>query len=344
MTKPSTTPRPRRLIGAVAVLAAAAAVLAACSTGTSGSGSTATPTGGGSSTSSSPITTPSPSPSTSKKVVPVGRPVHIRTLNADNSTYGVGMPIIAYFSKKITDARPLSAATTVTANGKPVVGAWYFEYSSASAAFPIEGHWRPQHFWPAHSRIHVDLPMKGKSGGPGLVFDDSLTLDYSIGAAHMSTVLDSTHTMTVMNDGKLWGTFPVSLGASNTPTLSGTKVIMEKGRDIAMRGPGYYDPHIKFTQRLTYSGEYLHAAPWNCVSQAQGCSSTGVNHIGSIDSSNGCTNLTPTDAAKLYNFLNVGDPVQYPDAMGAKMQIGQGYGDWNVPWSQWLTGGLVRTT
>lgn len=345
MTQPSRSTRPRRLGGALAVLALAAALLAGCTTG-SGSGHVTSdpPQTPSHSQTSSTAPTVTPSPTHPTTTAPVGQPVHIKTANADNDTYGVGMPLIAYFSKKITDARPLSAATTVTANGKPVTGAWFFEYSSAFPNYPIEGHWRPQNYWPAHSSIHVGLPTKGISAGPGLVYDDSLTVDYTIGASHVSTVNDATHQMTVVSDGKQWGTFPVSLGAANTPTLKGTKVIMEKGKDISMRGPGYFDPHIKFTQRLTYSGEYLHAAPWNCVNQAQGCDSTGQNHIGSFDSSNGCTNLTPTDAEKLYNFLEIGDVVLYPNAKGPTMQLGQGYGDWNVSWAQWLTGGLVPTT
>jgi lipoprotein-anchoring transpeptidase ErfK/SrfK len=138
--------------------------------------------------------------------------------------------------------------------------------------------------------------------------------------------------LTVLSDGKVWGTFPVSLGAANTPTLRGTKVIMEKGRDISMRGPGYFDAHVKYTQRLTYGGEYLHAAPWNTYNIGHG-----------VNSSNGCTNLYDADAIKLYNFLEVGDPVQYPNASGPKMNLGEGYGDWNVTWSLWQTGGAVKT-
>ena len=41
-----------------------------------------------------------------------------------------------------------------------------------------------------------------------------------------------------MTDGKHWGTFPTSLGANNTPTKRGIKVIMEKGSDICMQRPG----------------------------------------------------------------------------------------------------------
>jgi hypothetical protein len=98
---------------------------------------------------------------------------------------------------------------------------------------------------------------------------------------------------------------------------------------------------VKWTQRLTYGGEYLHSAPWNCVG-SPGCAGP-QNNIGRANSSNGCTNLRPADAEKLYKFTRVGDVVQYPDADGPHMQLGQGYGDWNIFWSQWQTGGLVST-
>jgi lipoprotein-anchoring transpeptidase ErfK/SrfK len=260
--------------------------------------------------------------------------VHIKTLNSDGATYGVGMPVIVFFQRTIKSAKDFQAATKVTADGKPLTGGWYFETSTYIKGYPIEAHWRPQNYWPAHAQIHVDIPVKGMSAGGNFVFDNSLTLDYSIGASHIGVVNDtgSPHTLTIKNDGAVWGTFPVSLGASDTRTLSGVKVIMEKGRDISMRGPGYYDAHVKWTQRLTYGGEYLHAAPWNVYNIQHG-----------IDSSNGCTNLLPTDAEKLYHFLEVGDVVEYPNANGGRMQLGEGYGDWNVPWGVWQTGGLVPT-
>jgi hypothetical protein len=94
----------------------------------------------------------------------------------------------------------------------------------------------------------------------------------------------------------------------------------------------YYECGIKLDQRLTYDGEYLHAAPWNVPNIQSG-----------VNSSNGCTNLLPADAQTLYNFLEIGDVVKYPNANGKAMQIGDGYGDWNVNWGLWQTGGLVST-
>jgi len=273
-------------------------------------------------------TSSSANPSPSLTPQPARR-VHISVLQSDGASYGVGLPVIAWFDRKPTDARGLAAATTVTADGRPVEGGWYFE-PTARAGAALEGHWRPRQYWPAHAKIHVDLPAKDISAGNGLVFDNDLTLDYSTTAAHIVTVEAHTLKLSVVSDGATWGTFPVSLGAPNTPTQRGTKVIMEKGRDISMRGPGYYDPHVAWTQRLTYAGEYLHAAPWNTA------------NIGVRSTSNGCTNLTTADAKTLYDFLGIGDVVKYPDAPGPQMHLGQGYGDWNLSWAEWQTGGAVK--
>jgi lipoprotein-anchoring transpeptidase ErfK/SrfK len=260
------------------------------------------------------------------------KPVHVRLKFSDGSHFGVGIPIIAYLSKRITDGTAFAKATTVTVDGAPAKGAWFFESSAAEAGYPLEAHYRLKDYWPAHSDISMKLPIKGLSAGKGLAFDNSLTLDFSTGAANIATVNDSTHTLTLVSDGQTAGSFPVSLGAANTPTAKGTKVIMEKGRSICMTGPGYHECNVKWTQRLTYGGEYLHAAPWNLA------------HLGHVDSSNGCTNLSTDDAKKLYHTLEIGDVVTFPNASGPRMSLGAGYGDWNVPWSRWVTGGAVRTS
>ena len=309
---------------------------------TSSSAST-TPTNSGSASTSgstSASSTPTPTKTTTKPAAPT-KAVHVSLLENDGGVYGVGMPIIAWFNVAPTDAHAFSAATKVTQNGVAVPGKWYFE-STAHAGAALEAHWRPASYWKGHSAIHLDLPVKGLSAGPGLAYDDSLTLDMSTGTAIISTVSAISLRMTVTVDGKPYGTFPVSLGANNTPTARGTKVIMEKGADISMRGPGYFDAHVKWTQRLTYGGEYLHAAPWNCT-VGSGCTGP-ANNIGHLSTSNGCTNLVPGTAEQLYNLMKIGDVVQFPDANGPAMTMGAGYGDWNVPWSQWVTGGALKTT
>jgi lipoprotein-anchoring transpeptidase ErfK/SrfK len=309
----------------------AVGLLAACSPAPAPSPTTST-----SAASSAAASTSAPAASSPTPTKPTPKPtptvkVHVSLLEGDGGQYGVGMPIIAFFNRTITDASAFAKATRVTVNGKPAGGAWYFE-PSAHAGAAMEGHYRLYQYWPAHSTINMDLPVAGLSAGRGLSFDDSLTLSMSTGRANILTVDAQSLKMTVVSDGKTYGVFPVSLGASNTPTSRGTKVIMEKGADISMRGPGYFDPHVQWTQRLTYGGEYLHSAPWN------------IANLGVRSTSNGCTNLSPAVAKQLYGFLEIGDVVQYPNADGPQMQLGQGYGDWNVGWSQWLTGGAVRTS
>ncbi|MEO6702402.1 MAG: L,D-transpeptidase, partial [Jatrophihabitantaceae bacterium] len=209
---------------------------------------------GPSTASSSPSSTMSPSATPT-------RPVHVSLLEGDGGVYGVGMPIIALFNVAPTSGVAFAKATKVTVNGTPAAGAWYFE-PTAHKGSAMEGHFRLTKYWPAHSQIRMELPVKGLSAGPGLSFDDSLTLSMATSYAMISTVNAATLQMTVTKDGHPVGTYPVSLGALNTRTARGTKVIMEKGVDIPMRGPGYYDPHVQWTQRLTYGGEYLHSAPW----------------------------------------------------------------------------------
>ena len=80
---------------------------------------------------------------------------------------------------------------------------------------------------------------KGQSAGTGLVFDNSLSLDMSTGAANISQINGRTERMTVTSDGKQMFSFPVSLGKASTPTFSGVKVVMEKDKVQRMTGPGY---------------------------------------------------------------------------------------------------------
>jgi lipoprotein-anchoring transpeptidase ErfK/SrfK len=321
------------LAGRVGILliAAVGLLVSACSSSDKPSTTqTVTKAVGGTSSAASP--SPSAPATASSSTAPAVKPVHVSGY-PDGSTVGVGMPIIATFNKKITDAREFVKNTKVTVNNQPVNGAWFFEYSDPKSGHAMEAHYRMQNYWPAHANVHVDFNLKGVSAGTGLVFDGKLTsLDFQTGARNIALVNDGTHTITVTSDGKEKYKFPVSLGANKTPTARGTKVIMEKGVSICMSGPGYHECGVKYTQRLTYGGEYLHAAPWNTYNIGHG-----------VDSSNGCTNLYTQDAKTLYDFLRIGDVVQYPNANGPAMTMGMGYGDWNVAWAQWQTGGALAT-
>jgi len=259
-----------------------------------------------------------------------GKPVHVRLYEKDGATYGVGMPVIAYLSATITDAAAFTAATRVTVNGSPAQGAWYFEKSAIYSGYPLEAHYRPADYWPAHASVHLDLPVRGRSAGTGLVFDNSLTMDMSTGAANISKIDGVAERMVVTSDGKQVFDFPVSLGKASTPTFSGVKVVMEKDAVERMVGPGY-DEQVPWSVRVTNSGEFVHSASWN-----------GGN-IGQRSTSHGCTNLTEADAKAYFAFAQVGDVATYTNTGGPTMPTWDGYGDWNVSWDTWQAGGAVPT-
>ena len=296
-------------------------LLGACTSGSgssaqepAGSASAAAPsTPSASAPTAAPVPTPTPTPTPTS-------PVHASLLEADGSTYGVGMPIIMRFDVAVTDKTALQQAATVRVNGAPVDGAWYW-------FTPTEAHYRPAQFWPAHATITLDAPLAGRSAGPGLSYDDSLTLEMHTGPANVSTVDAQTLQMTVSSDGAVVRTIPVSLGKAETPTFNGIKVIEEKVELEHMVGPGY-DEMVPWSLRITNSGEYVHAAAWN-------------SQIGSASTSNGCTNLSPDDAKWMFDFSRIGDVVQYPNAAGATMPSWDGYGDWNLDWATWRAGGAL---
>jgi lipoprotein-anchoring transpeptidase ErfK/SrfK len=272
---------------------------------------------------------PSVAPTT--KATPAAKRVHLRLLEGDGSTWGIGMPIIAYVGGKATDGKAFAAATTVTVNGAPAQGAWYFQRSAIYKGYPLEAHYRTQAYWPAHAKIHMDLAAKDQPAGQGMVFDNSLTLDMSTGAANISRIDGKKERMIVTSDGKQVFSYPVSLGKASTPTFSGTKVVMEKDKVQRMTGPGY-DEKVPWSVRVTNSGEFIHSASWN-----------GGN-IGQRSTSHGCTNLTVKDAQQYFGFAHIGDVAVYTNTGGPTMPSWDGYGDWNLSWSTWQSGGTVKTS
>ncbi len=270
--------------------------------------------------------------------------MHVSLLEHDGGTYGVGMPIVAYVNRKVTDATAFDKATAVTVNGQPARGAWYWQ-RSARPGQVLEAHYRLQRYWPAHARIFMRLPIRGLSAGRGLAYNDNLTLSIAAGPANISTVNCRTERMTVTSDGKTVHTMPTSCGKADTPTYAGTKIVMQKGEDkpgtnklrrngaVRMVSNDPADPYdliVPWSVRLTNSGEFVHAASWN-----------GGN-IGRRSTSHGCTNLNVNAAKWFYQFSRIGDVVTYTDTRGKTTPVWDGFGDWNItPWSTWRAGGLL---
>jgi lipoprotein-anchoring transpeptidase ErfK/SrfK len=146
-----------------------------------------------------------------------------------------------------------------------------------------------------------------------------------------------TKQLTVSRDGKVLRKIPISLGKPSTPSSSGTTVIIEKFVHTIFDtfeelGPelGYRTP-IDYAMRLTWGGEYIHAAPWSVASQGH----RNVSH--------GCINMSDAHAKWLFELASVGDPV-VTKGTERKLKNGNGWTHWNMTWDEYVAGSALPFT
>jgi lipoprotein-anchoring transpeptidase ErfK/SrfK len=248
----------------------------------------------------------------------------VQPLNGE--TVGVGMPIIVQFTAPVTDRAAVIKALQVEMS-EPVEGAWRWVSKT-------EVHYRPREYWPVGQKVTLHVNLAGVDAGDGVWGDRNRSISFTVGEAHVSTVDATTHQMTVKVNGEVARTFPVSTGRDAYPTASGVHVVLEKQptriMDSATVGipkgkPGYYRMQVDWDVRISWSGEFVHSAPWSVDSQ------------GNANVSHGCVNAAPADAEWFYNLSRRGDIV---DIVGTPktLESGNGITDWNLTWGQWTSG------
>lgn len=249
----------------------------------------------------------------------------------DGETVGVGMPVVVTFDLPVKDRAAFEKHMTVDVEGKDVPGAWHW-FSDT------EVHYRPQSYWPARSTVKVDLDVNAVPTGNGTYGQDSRTVTFRTGAAAITRVDVARHRMTHYVDGRKVRTFKVTTGDDRHRTRQGTKVIMEKFSSIDMDAattgvdsadPDYYNiKGVRWAMRLTYSGEFIHAAPWSTGSQGR----ANVSH--------GCTGMSLADSRWLYENSRRGDVVVYTGSP-RKLEPQNGWTDWNQDWASWQSGSAL---
>ncbi len=262
---------------------------------------------------------------------------NVHSYLGDNMVYGNAMPIVLTLSHGVPmDSRAAvqKRLSITTTPAQP--GAWSWISST-------EVHWRPMYHWIAGSTFFVNVQTGGMPMGDGYYGQDDLTVSSSI-TKHPMTIIteDKTHMMTVYVDGKVIRQVPVSLGKKSTPSSSGDLVIMSRKPSelfdsslgtggIPVNAPGGYKELVYFTMRLTWDGQYIHAAPWSEQTQ------------GHTDVSHGCTNVSMTNAKWLYENTLVGTPVSVRDTT-RKVVAGDGWTDWNLSWADFIKGSALPVT
>jgi lipoprotein-anchoring transpeptidase ErfK/SrfK len=248
----------------------------------------------------------------------------------DGETVGVAMPVQVYWNNPVKDRaaveKRLSVKTSV-----PVEGTWHWVSSK-------QVNYRPKDYWPAGTKITVNIATQGVNAGNGVWGSASRQIDFTIGKSVVSKVDVKKHTMTVTINGKLARTIPITAGKDGFTTRSGVKVIMEKYRTKRMDArtvgiqpgdPEYYDIHdVQFAQRVTSSGEFIHGAPWSSGSQ------------GSENVSHGCVGMSLKDGAWYFAQTLRGDPVVVTGTTRG-MESGNGWTDWNQSWTAYKAGSAL---
>jgi lipoprotein-anchoring transpeptidase ErfK/SrfK len=248
-------------------------------------------------------------------------------LPGSGSVVGIGMPLIVQFDSPVADSAKDDVERNLSVTTSPSVqGAWGWLNDTQVM-------YRGQYYWTTGTKISLKANLAGVKTGAGKYVGSDASTSYSVGSAMKSFVNMKTHQMKVYKNGKLLRTLPVSTGrpGPKTETRYGTKVIISKepthimdstSIGIPKGSPGYYRITTHWDMRLTWSGEFLHSAPWSVGAQGN----TNVSH--------GCTNLSPSNAIWLYNISKIGDVVKYTGSSRA-LEQGNGYTLWNYTWSQW---------
>lgn len=253
----------------------------------------------------------------------------------DGGTYGVGQVVIARFSKTPSDRAAALNAISVS-SAPSVEGRWYWVDSRTA-------HYRPQEYWAKGTQITVKTAMLGAHFGKGVYGLGNTKLSFRIGPARIAIADNKTHHMRITVDGVQVKDMPISMGKDGYviaadgskvlfPTRSGTHVVMSRELEHQMtsasygvtdpHNPNYYDELIKLCCRISYSGEFVHSAPWSVGSQGR----RNVSH--------GCINVGPSNAQWFYDNFRLGDVVIVKDT-GRPQLIGDSAGAvWDIPWSK----------
>ncbi|MCV7225343.1 L,D-transpeptidase [Mycolicibacterium komossense] len=245
----------------------------------------------------------------------------------DGETVGIGQPIAVRFDENIPDRLAAERSIKVTTN-PPVEGAFYWLSNR-------EVRWRPEHYWKPGTTVDVAVNAYGVQMGDGLFGQDNVTTHFTIGDEVIATADDNTKILTVRVNGEVVKTMPISMGKNSTPTNNGTYIIGDRLSHMVMdsstygvpsNSPNGYRTEVDYATQMSYSGIYVHAAPWSVGSQ-------GYSNV-----SHGCLNVSTSNAQWFYINTKRGDIVEVVNTVGSTLPGTDGLGDWNVPWEQWRAG------
>jgi lipoprotein-anchoring transpeptidase ErfK/SrfK len=245
----------------------------------------------------------------------------------DGEVVGIGQPVAIRFDENIADRLAAEKAIVITTN-PPVEGAFYWLNNR-------EVRWRPEHFWKPGTSVDVAVNTYGVDLGDGMFGEDNVKAHFAIGDEVIATADDNTKVVTVRVNGEVVKTMPTSMGKDSTPTANGVYIVGARFKHIIMdsstygvpvNSPNGYRTDVDWATQISYSGVFVHSAPWSVGAQ------------GHYNTSHGCLNVSPSNAVWFYDHIKKGDIVQVENTVGGILPGVDGLGDWNIPWAQWKAG------
>lgn len=245
----------------------------------------------------------------------------------EGEVVGIGQPVAVQFDENIPNRLAAQRAITVKTN-PPVEGAFYWLNNR-------EVRWRPAEYWKPGTTVEVQVNTYGVDLGDGLFGQENVSTNFTIGDQMITTVDDNTKTLTVRRNGEVIKTMPVSMGKNSTPTNNGVYIVGDRRSHMVMDSSTYgvptnsangYRTEVDWATQISYSGIYVHAAPWSVGSQGE----SNVSH--------GCINVSTSNGQWFYDNSKRGDIVEIVNTVGSPLSGTDGLGDWNIPWDQWKAG------
>jgi lipoprotein-anchoring transpeptidase ErfK/SrfK len=244
----------------------------------------------------------------------------------DGHTVGVAMPVVIEFETDVPeDARAGVQRRLFVTTNPSQPGVWHWP-SGRQVWYRAPLYWQPG------TTISVRAALAGVPMGNGSYGDTDRSATATVGNKVFMVVDNITKQMQVYVDEQLVRTAPVSLGKPSTPSSSGFMVLMSKEPtrtfDTRNEPDGGYVVDVNWAMRLTWGGEFIHAAPWSVGDQGR----RNVSH--------GCVNMSDAHSRWLFDTAHLGDPII---VKGTEVPLvhGNGWTAWNVSWPEYVKGSAL---
>jgi lipoprotein-anchoring transpeptidase ErfK/SrfK len=243
----------------------------------------------------------------------------------DGETVGIAAPIIIQFDSPISDKAAVQRALKVTTDPQ-VEGSWAWLPDEREGS---RVHWRTRQYYPPGTKVNVEAKLYGLAFGDGAYGKQDMSLNFQIGRRQVVKAEVSSHRIQVVRDEGVIMDFPCSYGEADKArnvTRNGIHVVSEKYSDFYMSNPagGYTNAHERWAVRISNNGEFIHANPMSAGAQ-------GYSNV-----TNGCINLSTSNAEEYYASAIYGDPVE---VTGSSIELSYADGDiwdWAVDWDTWV--------